>query len=125
LLMALVLVWWLLSRHGVWRAEKSRPWLLPVFVTVGILVYVGLPKVDASLVTVATGGRHAINDDLYLFAECIGEELLNSKALSDLATPVRPLTAAELERLRQAVFQYLRSPSLQSYGRTRALTNYF
>jgi hypothetical protein len=127
LFMALALGWLLLSRLTCGLpSAKWGPWLAPVAVAAGLLVYfVGVPKVAGSSVRttrVSFGG--AYNDSLML-AMALEDELQDSNAVQSAVMPVPPLTPAESARLLQATARSFQRRGLWQSRSHSPLTNLF
>ncbi len=127
LFMALVIGWGLLSRLTCgFPAAKCGPWLAPVAVAAGLVVYfLGVPKVGGSsfrTTQVSWGG--AYNDALML-AMTFGDELQDSNVVQSAGMPVHPLTPAESARLLQATVRSFQRSGLWQSRSDTPLTNLF
>jgi hypothetical protein len=127
LFMALVLGWLLLSRiKRGFQAAKWAPWLAPVAVTTGMVVYfLAVPKVTgASFRTTRVSFGGAYNDSLML-AMALGDELQASNVVQSAVMPVPPLTQAEAARLLQVAARDLQRRGLSQSRSHSPLTNLF
>lgn len=127
LFMALFLGWGLLTRLTCgFPAAKWGPWLAPVAVAAGLVVYfVGVPKVGGSsfrTTRVSFGG--AYNDSLML-AMALGDELQDSNVVQSAVMPVPPLTPNESARLLEATARSFQRRGLWQLRSHSPLTNLF
>jgi hypothetical protein len=125
--MALILGWLLLSRLTCgFPAAKWGPWLAPVAVTAGLVVYfLAVPKVGGSsfrTARISFGG--AYNDSLML-AMALGDEMQDSNIVRSAVMPVPPLTGAESARLLQTTARNSQRRGLWQSRSHSPLTNLF
>ena len=127
LFMALVLGWWLLSRMECgFRAARWGPWLAPVAVAAGLLVYfVGVPKVGGSSVRTTRLRFGDVYSNGYYLAWALADELGDSNVVSSVAPPLPPLVPQEQQRLLQAVTKDYQAKWPESYRRHSPLVNVF